>query len=89
MERRRLADILANHPPLFNQLFGDEPSPLHSSFQAAFGVLQRFQADSNAYSRNVKGSLKPPFSRFGFAETCKLVLASPKPINSFWLRRNL
>ncbi|WP_325319657.1 hypothetical protein [Kingella oralis] len=35
MERWRLADILADQQPLFNQAFGDEPSPLHFGFQAA------------------------------------------------------
>ena len=35
MERRRLADILPINKIMLNQLFGDEPSPLHFRFQAA------------------------------------------------------
>jgi len=35
--RRRLADILLTNIALLNKPFGDEPSPLHFSFQAASG----------------------------------------------------
>ncbi|WP_303109216.1 hypothetical protein [Kingella sp. (in: b-proteobacteria)] len=37
MERRRLADILPSSNALLNKALGDEPSPLHFKFQAAFG----------------------------------------------------
>jgi len=42
MERRRLADILANQSfwqtnrAMFNQPFGGEPAPLHFKFQDAY-----------------------------------------------------
>ena len=35
--RRRIADILLTNTALLNKPFGDEPSPLHFSFQAASG----------------------------------------------------
>ncbi|MFC2389584.1 MULTISPECIES: hypothetical protein [Kingella] len=36
MERRRLADILPTRKTLQNTPSGDEPSPLHFRFQAAY-----------------------------------------------------
>nr|WP_314228326.1 hypothetical protein [uncultured Kingella sp.] len=36
MERRRLADIFPTSKALLNKAFGDEPSPLHFKFQAAY-----------------------------------------------------
>ena len=46
MERWRLADIFSISKTALNQSFSDEPSPLHFKFQAAIGVLQRFQPES-------------------------------------------
>ena len=44
MAHQRLANIFPISQALLNQAFGDEPSPRHFKFQAALGVLQRFQA---------------------------------------------
>jgi len=44
MERRRLADILLTNKIILNQLFGDEPSPLHFKFQAAAGGFAKVSA---------------------------------------------
>ncbi|WP_369587115.1 hypothetical protein [Kingella oralis] len=46
MERWRLADIFSISKTALNQLFGNEPSPLHFKFQAATGVLQRSQPEN-------------------------------------------
>ena len=35
MERQQLTDLFSINPIMLNQLFGDEPSPLHVRFQAA------------------------------------------------------
>ena len=40
MERRRLADILVNQSCAVNKQLGDEPSPLHFRFKAAFAMLK-------------------------------------------------
>jgi hypothetical protein len=38
MAHWRLADIFSISTALLNKVFGDEPSPLHFKFQAAFGA---------------------------------------------------
>ena len=62
MERRRLADIVKINKIMLNQLFGDEPSPLHFRFQAAFGLgkvcKRRAQRHGTLYGCGRLGSLK-------------------------------
>ena len=65
MERRRLADIVKINKIMLNQLFGDEPSPLHFRFQAAFGLgkvcKRRAQRNCTPYGCGRLGSLKRQF----------------------------
>ncbi|EEP69051.1 hypothetical protein [Kingella oralis] len=64
---------------MFNQPFDGEPPPFHFRFQAAFGVLQRFQA---ALLRRVmrltfSGCLifhRQPETRLGDAKTVYAIL---------------
>ncbi|MDO4658057.1 hypothetical protein [Kingella sp. (in: b-proteobacteria)] len=58
MERRRLADILLINETTLNQLFGDEPSPLHFGFQAALASYQgSLKTCSHAHCTSVSGCL--------------------------------
>jgi hypothetical protein len=66
-----------------NALFGDEPSPLHFIFQAAFGFCQGFSLkDKSRLIWNGKGSLKPapPFSDCRLNSGLQTFTASPQSL---------